>query len=359
MSEPTGVRASHALMSLTSTCSNACVFCGLAEHADLQANQAFPIDTLGALLAQGALAITFTGGEPTLVPDALKEAVGAARAAGFRSIGVQTNGHAFAALAAPLASLGLTDVHLSVHGPNATAHDYHTGKEGSFEALWNAAGAAHRAGLKVVATTVLTRSDYRVLSEMATLLRARGVSAWQLSVPHARGRAQAHFDRVYPRLGMAIPFALHALETARRVQLPAFVSGAPLCLLGPLATRSIASTPRSFHTRCDGCAARAACPGVDALYLARFDGDELRPREAPASTADAEPHASRFAGPGALAPLVEQVMHEPTQKARVSLPVVGRTQRAQNEVSTRDAKTGERLREILPALFEKRDEDET
>lgn len=355
MSEAPGVRDAHALVSLASACTNACVFCAHVDEPSLDLERWY---------ASGARAVTFTGGEPTLVPEVLLEAVSQARALGFSSIGVQTNGHAFAALAAPLAARGLSDVHLSVHGPSAAAHDYHTGREGSFETLWLAAGAARRAGLTVIATTVLTRSNYRVLSEMATLLRARDVAAWQLSVPHARGRAQRDFDRVYPRLGMAIPFALHALEHARRVQLPAYLEGAPLCLLGPLAARAIStsralSSPRAFHVRCDGCAARAKCPGVDALYLARFDGDELRPREAPTSMADAEPHASRFAGPGALAPLVEQAMHEPTQKARVSLPVVGRTQRAQNEVSMREAKTGERLREILPALFEKRDEDET
>lgn len=350
MIEVSGVRAAHALVSLASACTNACVFCA---HVDA------PSLDLERWYASGARAVTFTGGEPTLVPEVLLEAVSLSRAVGFSSIGVQTNGHAFAALAAPLAARGLTDVHLSVHGPSAAAHDYHTGQEGSFETLWLAAGAARRAGLKVIATTVLTRSNYRVLSEMATLLRARDVAAWQLSVPHARGRAQKDFDRVYPRLGMAIPFALHALESARRVQLPAYIEGAPLCLLGPLAARAITSPPRAFHARCDACDARAKCPGVDALYLARFDGDELRPREVPASMADAEPHASRFAGPGALAPRIEQAMHEPTQKARVSLPVVGRTQRAQHEVSTREAKTGERLREILPALFEPRGEDET
>jgi hypothetical protein len=33
----------------------------------------------------------------------------------------------------------------------------------------------------------------------------------------------------------------------------------------------------AFSPRCDGCAARAACPGVPPGYLARFGDGELAP----------------------------------------------------------------------------------
>ena len=36
------------------------------------------------------------------------------------------------------------------------------------------------------------------------------VAAWLLEWPRVAGRAAAGFDRVVPRLGMAMPFALHA-----------------------------------------------------------------------------------------------------------------------------------------------------
>ena len=204
----------------------------------------------------------------------------------------------------------------------------------------------------MVATTVITRSSYRVLSELPLLLRARGIDAWQLSVPLGRGRAQDDFDRVYPRLGMALPFALHAMEAARRIGLPVFVRGAPLCLLGPLAARSIEDEPRAFHARCDGCAARASCPGIDPVYLARFDGDELRPRTDRPTSADGEALRALFAGPGGLVPRREAPIAEPVPHGRLSLPMYGRTQRAEREVASREAKTGEALREILPALFD-------
>lgn len=325
----------RATLSLGLTCSNACVFCAQDGAIVSVSAAAIALPSADDVLARlavlrdgGAGAITFTGGEPTLAPDALRAAVLAARDLGFSAIGVQTNGRGLAPLAASLAAAGLTDVHLSLHGSNAGSHDYHTGREGSFDVLWAAAGAARAASLRVVVTTVLTRSSFRVLSEIPPLLQARGVAAWHIAVPLARGRAADAFDRVYPRLALALPFAIHALELARRLGVPAFTSGAPLCLLGPFAVRSI-TTPeqpgtRAFHARCEGCAARAACPGVDPTYLARFDGDELRARDDLPASADAEPLAALFVGAGALAPELDRTVHEPAQASRKALPMYGR-----------------------------------
>lgn len=356
--DPRSSRVRRATLSLGSACSNACIFCGQRGLA----TSAPSGEALGAL-RETSSGITFGGGEPTLTPGALLEAVSSARALGFTSIGVQTNGHALAEHARALAGAGLTDVHVSLHGASAPVHDYHTGRAGSFDVLWEGVAASRAAGLRVVATTVLTRSDFRVLSELPILLQARGVAAWHVAVPLARGAASDDFDRVYPRLALALPFALHALEVARRLALPAYVSGAPLCLLGPLASRAIAvpepEGARTFHDeRCTGCAARAACPGLDPTYLARWGGDELRPRDDRPSGADHEPLAALFTGPGALAPPRDRPVHEPPQSARRALPMYGRPRRAVNEAATRAAKSGEALREILPALFERGDERE-
>lgn len=345
-------------ISLGPACSNACIFC--VEPPPLEPETL--AERLAAIRATGLAAITLSGGEPTLEPESLLEAVRAARAAGFDEIGLQTNGHGLAPIARELAALGLTDVHVSIHGPDARAHDYHTARRGSFDVLWEAVAAARTASLAVVATTLITRSSFRVLSEIPILLQARGVRAWQIAVPIARGRAQDEFDRVYPRLALAVPFALHALEVARRLGLAAYVSGAPLCLLGPFAARAIPThepeRTRALHTRCDGCAARDRCPGLDPVYLARFDGDELRPRDDRPEGAGAEPLAALFAGPGELAPRRERAIHEPPQASRRALPLYGRPKRGASEASSRATKTGEALREILPGLFEQGPERE-
>jgi hypothetical protein len=170
------------------------------------------------------------------------------------------------------ASSGAGVVHLSIHGATARAHDYHTGVEGSFAAL----AERTRTGT-VVASTLLTRSSYRDLGRIATWLAAHRAKAWAIIVLRTEGPIAADFDRLTPRLALAIPFALRAIDAARKLGIAAVLHDAPLCLLGPHAVRARRTAPRSFPPRCEGCAARPACAGLDPRYLERFGDGELRP----------------------------------------------------------------------------------
>jgi hypothetical protein len=340
----------RATLRLSLACDNRCVFCAQRGLADDGAAGGDLGERLAALRA-GADEITFVGGEPTL-HDALTDAIAAARAAGFRAVGVQTNGRRLAdvAFAERLVAAGLGDVHLSIHAAAAAAHDYHTGVEGSWRAALAGMAAVRALGAAVVVTTVLTRSNFRGLADLPALLAARGAAAWQIAVPQVAGGAMEAFDRVVPRLGMAIPFALHALDAARTRGLPAFIGGAPLCALGPFAARALppeAERPRAFAPACDGCAARTGCPGADPAYLARWNGDELAPRDPPAAVADAA-LARLFVGVGEVAPPAPP---SATPAAR-RLPVLGKAQPARAEVTAgTPRRSGEALREILPDLF--------
>jgi hypothetical protein len=296
--------------------------------------------------------VTFVGGEPGADPR-VEELVGRARALGFAHIGVQTNGWALAAegRVAALAGAGLTDVHLSIHGPEARVHDWHAGRAGAFDAALRTLTAARAASLDVVVATVLTRSSFRVLAPMPRMLASRGVRAWCIEVPRWRGRAAAASDRVVPRLALALPFALHALDAALSLGLAAFVRGAPACLLGPFASRAL-DDPRSFGAPCEACAARPACAGADPEYLARFGDGELSAR-GPVDRAGSEA-AALFVGVGDVAPPVDAAAVLPSPgRARVALPVLGRPLPAKGEVAAGTAKrSGEALRAILPDLFE-------
>lgn len=338
---------------LTRSCDNACVFCG---QDGLESQPPREVDDVLAELARAratADAVTFVGGEPTLHPE-LPRLLAAARELGFRAIGLQTNGRRLsrASAVALLAEAGLTDVHLSIHGESAAAHDYHTGVPGSFVSAFAALAAARASGLTVSVATVLTRSNARGLSELARLLATRGAAAWALMLPHARGRAAVAFDRVMPRLGVAMPFALHALESARALRLPAFVVGAPLCVLGPFARFALPAPARAYGSACESCPARAACPGVDAQYLARFDGDELSSCEPVERARSSVALASMFVGPGELAEGVERTVHESPARARRALPMLGKVTPARQEIPRSVPKrTGPALRELFKDLW--------
>ncbi len=301
-----GAGASRATLQLTWRCDNACLFCAQAglEGKGLEANDRASLEARLVALRTETDELTFVGGEPTLAP-ALLDAVAAAREAGFWRIGLQTNGGQLDApgFAESLARAGLTDVHVSLHGPNAALHDHLTGRQGSFQRLLAAIVAARVVGLRVVAATVLTRSGFRSLAEMPALLGARGVEAWTLRVPRVAGRLGERFERLVPRLGMALPRALQALSLARRAGLPTFIGGAPLCGLGPHAVHALPEPTRAFARVCEGCPMRGDCPGLDPAYLARFGSGEIGPRPATARPAPAPADLARvFVGTGPLAP---------------------------------------------------------
>ncbi|MGB1012761.1 MAG: radical SAM protein [Nannocystaceae bacterium] len=314
-------------MRLSLACNNRCLFCaqdGLAQTSDPTREEVF------AALARGrqqSSEVTLTGGEPTLATD-LEQIICHARELGFTRVGLQTNGRLLgqAKVLDKLVAAGLTDLHLSLHGPNAAVHDYHTGVEGSFTALVATLGLAATRKLPTVVVTVLTRSNARVLAGIPRLLQQHRVSAWLIRVPRVAGRAGSRFDALVPRLAMAIPSALHALSIAQRQRLNTILDGTPLCLLGPYAHLAIAGDGAgSYPTSCGDCSVRARCPGFDPHYLARFHGDEASVRQAPPAVQDLNvpAHVLRMlVGVGELASAQGVLRAETRREARHALPVL-------------------------------------
>lgn len=345
-----GRAASRATLLVTRRCDNACVFCA-------QPNETPTADAESSLRSMRATTdeVTFVGGEPTLEPE-LPALVAIARDVGYRRIGLQTNARMLGrgGLAGRLAAAGLTDVHGTLLGADASVHDYHTGRAGSFVESMAGLGAARAAGVTVVVSAVVTRSNCRNLDTLPALLGSRGVSALHFAVPLARGRAAEAFDRVVPRLGIALPFVLHAVDRAQRLGQHARISGAPLCMLGPFASANLPTDvngERAYASVCEDCEARKACPGVDPAYLARFGGDELAPRKHPTSSAR-RPEDRLFTGPVELGDGPVGPIPEPPRAARRHLPVLARPSPGLAERRNVPAQSGDALRAILPALFE-------
>ncbi|MGH7434888.1 MAG: radical SAM protein [Polyangiaceae bacterium] len=356
-------------------CNNGCVFC---SQAGVTGGAPFG-EQLETARRQGD-EVTLVGGEPTLDPR-LAEHVAAARRLGFVRVGLQTNGRrlAEAGYVAELARAGLTDVHLSIHGAESAAHDYHTGVAGSFDAALAGLAAARASSLTAVVNTVLTRSSFRSLAGMPKLLSQRGVAGWLVSVPRSAGRLSADFDRLMPRLGLAVPFALSALAAGEKLGLDVGIAGAPRCLLGEYTRWALDDgphvddphgsheaqgrlAPRAFAEACDGCPARAHCPGLDAAYLERFGGDELGPARTrmPATAARSTARDSRiarmFVGPGELGPPATRTPSpnaDKGQKGKVALPLAGKVKPAVAEATAGSPRrSGEALKELFPGLFE-------
>ncbi|HWA72742.1 MAG TPA: radical SAM protein [Polyangiaceae bacterium] len=347
---------SRGTLRLTPDCNNHCVFCAQDATSPLPVDFGEQLEALRREHEE----LTLIGGEPTLLPN-LHEIVAQARRVGFSRIGVQTNGRRLcdAAYAGDLARAGLTDVHLSLHGATAEVHDYHTGVSGSYDGILGAMRSTRSFGLTLVAATVVTRSNFRVLAGFPDLLAACEVSAWLLVMPHAVGAGYEAFDRVVPRLALVAPFLLQAASLARTRRVPTWIRGAPHCLLGPFSRWTLERERRDFGARCASCQARATCSGVDASYLERFGDGELLPlgELAGAPSPDSSPLSRLFVGTGPMRALPLGSPGLGPAALHRALPMLGKVRPGLQEASRGTPKrTGDELRQILPQLFSEGDD---
>ena len=189
---------------------------------------------------------------------------------------------------------GPSDLRLALHGPTAACHELHA-PPGSFAAALEALVRARGEGRRAFVASWITRSTCRSLVELVDLLVGHGVAGWALVWPQVHDAAGAGVARTVPRLGIAVPHALRAVDRAlRRGTLPVVIAGVPSCALGPFAAQGLAVgeaelarvTRPSAHAcdvrgrypaPCEECSARVGCAGIDAWYLERFGAQELHP----------------------------------------------------------------------------------
>jgi hypothetical protein len=181
-------------------------------------------------------------------------------------------------LGCPAVVPGPSDLRLALHGPTAACHEQHAAP-GSFAAAVGALAGARARGQRAFVASWITRSSCRSLVELVDLLVGYGVAGWILAWPRVHDPAAAAVARTVPRLGIAVPHALRAVERAARRGPPAVaVVGVPSCVLGPFAAHRLrVGEAGAYPAACEGCPSRAECPGVDPWYLERFGARELHP----------------------------------------------------------------------------------
>lgn len=283
-------------------CNNRCVFCAQGHKRLGCAHVPF-----AELVARLKLAretsdeLVLTGGEPTLHPE-LIALVSEAKAMGYRSIQVQTNGRrlAYGPFLRALIDAGVTEVSPALHGPSAPVHESLTRAEGSFAQTVAGIRLAVRHGLPVVTNSVVVRANVRHLVSLVALLGSLGVKHAQLAFVHPVGTAWELFDQVVPRLSeLAGPVRL-AHATAMRLGMRLVTEAVPLCFLPGMQELAIESQipdttvidwdgqpfdysawrpvqGKAHGPPCERCRVRDRCEGPWREYADRFGWDEFRP----------------------------------------------------------------------------------
>jgi len=219
-------------------CNNNCVFC-MEEDRDGRyvTNSATTDEVVQKILGanQGCEEVCFTSGEPTVNPR-LPQWVKWAKAAGVRHVSVMTNGRAlsYEKYARVLVSCGMNRFYVSIHGHTKKLHESLTRTPDSFEqtvAGIEQIARLKRYGLELHTSTVVTKGNLPALGEVYRFLRERGVDQVVFNVMQANGRANTHFETIFPRYteiaAAAKAFLDQAGKTEPRVQ--AFFVDIPLC----------------------------------------------------------------------------------------------------------------------------------
>jgi len=200
-----------------------------------------------------------------------------------------------------LIEAGVNEFSPAVHGHNPALHDYLTNSRGSFAQTVQGIKNIVSLGGMVITNTVITRSNFRHLPEIARLLVKLGVAQFQFAFVHPVGTVEQNFDSLVPRMAMIAPLVKKGLNIGLAQGRRAETEAIPYCFMKGF-ERSVAER-RMPRTRvfdaecvlddyteyrltegkvkgppCENCSFESICEGPWREYPERYGWNEFKPR---------------------------------------------------------------------------------
>lgn len=145
-------------------CNSNCLFCGKSSRSrNIQRMSTVEVeDSLSCEYRKGCRSVSFAGGEPT-INENLFEYVFMAKTMGYSEIGIQTNAlrlcdHGYAR---DLASAGINQFSVSIHGHEPGIYDRLSGVKGGFKKMLRAVGNLRKLGAAISVNYVINALNYR------------------------------------------------------------------------------------------------------------------------------------------------------------------------------------------------------
>ncbi len=316
-------------VSIGAVCNNNCVFC-MEEDRDAryENNSAMTRERVRWMLEKhrGAEEVCFTSGEPTTRPE-LPEFVAWARSLGYARISTMTNGRRVSHLpyAAALVKAGMNRFYISIHGHEKKLHEGLTRTPESFEQTvggLESIAKLKRFGVELHTSTVVTKRNLPHVLPIYRFLRDKGVDQVVFNVMQANGRAETHFEHIFPTYSDIAEVFRAFLRDVGEPRPMAFLVDIPLCTTEGIADFNRGYVERYVHydterhadvpaaeaperaaggrgkglvmvsredldtarrvkrPACGSCKYDRVCEGVWSVYAANYGWDELRPQPA-------------------------------------------------------------------------------
>lgn len=215
-------------------CNNRCLFCVQGDKRsrfDPRAPKRIAADLIEGR-SRGATALVLTGGEPT-IHKTLLQTVRLARAMGYTTIQVQSNGRRFfyEEYCRELMGAGVTEFSPALHGSNAKIHDGLTRAPGSFLQTLQGIRNLKRLGAYVLTNSVITSANYQDLPDLARLLVQARVDQFQLAYVHILGEADLNKEGLVIEKSKARPYIHGAMDIGRAAGVRCFTEAVPYCFM--------------------------------------------------------------------------------------------------------------------------------
>lgn len=215
------------------SCNNHCLFCVQGKKRSRYPDKsAARIKQEMDSAIKDCLGLVLTGGEPTVRPDIL-ELVSYAKKLGFKLTQIQSNGRMFSykKFCEELVKAGANEFGPALHGHTDELHDHLTGVPGSFKQVVRGIKNLKSLGQAVLTNTVVTKSNFRHLPQIAELLVSLGVDQYQFAFVHPLGSAARNFSGIVPRMTLAEPFVKKGLDVGIRAGVRAMTEAIPYCFM--------------------------------------------------------------------------------------------------------------------------------
>ncbi len=291
-------------------CNENCRFCSIAYNMHHK-KTIMPLNEIKKNIDYAkklnAPVISFTGGEPTIVPH-LVDAIKYANEKEFEEIEIQTNGRMFSydKFVKKIVEAGANRFLVSIHSHKSEISDMLTRVPGSwaqtFQGIRNLKKFLDKGEIKELRTnTVINKINYRKLPTTMEFLYNMDLTAYHLSPTIVDGNALDNIDEIVPKFSEISFFVKKAIDLAKSRNktvflyslLPCIIPGYQNYIVDMISEKSTDTilSGRGFKASiwkhkfkhrvkqdsCKKCKFYNMCPGPWKRYVTFFGFDEFKP----------------------------------------------------------------------------------
>lgn len=288
-------------------CNQNCIFCSvghkLTQSRKVKSFQEVKKDIDRAKKIK-AKVISFSGGEPTIIPYLLDAIKYAKNLNCFEEIELQTNGRmlSYENFAKDILDSGVNRFLFSIHGDNAKLHDSLVMVKGAFEqvvkGIKNIQKFSDGNEIDLRTSTVIVKQNYRFLLRIVNFLLTLNPRAVHMGPVIVDGHAYTNKERVVPKLSEVAPYIHKAIDEVWSKGKEIYLYSMPHCLMqgyertiAELGTADTlldapdfeASIQEHRHDQrlkgkdCKNCKYDLLCLGIWERYVKMYSLNELKP----------------------------------------------------------------------------------